>query len=310
MAGILTITLNPAVDISATVDVLRPHDKLRTRRLDYAAGGGGINVARTATTLGTPSTAVTVLGGCPGDHFRTMATHEGIDLIPVEGGGTTRESFKIFETRRGLEYRFVPPGPHQPGEVGDAVMDRVKALLEDGDFAFIVLSGSFPPGLPDDIIPRLAELGKQRNKRVIVDTSGPPLKTAAKTDLFLIKPNIHEVSELADGRHCGYRAAARKLARAGNLSAVIVTLGRDGAYLATPEIECQFRPPAVEAVSTVGAGDTFIGALCHAITQDWALADACRLGVAAATAAVAIPATEAVKREDIHEFYDRVNAVP
>jgi len=193
-AAILTVTPNPAIDLSASTQTVTPEHKLRCTDVRRDPGGGGINVARVLTRFGVRCRALYPAGPVLGRLLRQLLDDEGVSSIPVEIAGETRESFTVLEHASGREYRFVLSGPQLQRSEWQACLDAVATLPEAP--AWVVASGSLPAGVPDDFFARLARAARARGARMVLDTSGPPLAAALEEGVYLSKPNLRELREL------------------------------------------------------------------------------------------------------------------
>jgi 6-phosphofructokinase 2 len=177
--------------------------------------------------------------------------------------------------------------------------------------AYLVVSGSLPPGLPPTIFHELGKLATRIGARLIVDTSGPGLAAALEVGVFLVKPNYRELSSLL-GRPIendyDLEDVAQSMIKAGQSEAVLVSLGAAGAALITADDCKRFRAPVVPIQSKVGAGDSMVGGLVLALARGESLIEAARFGVAAGTAAVMTPGSELCRREDAERLYSQMVA--
>ena len=166
MKTILTLTLNPTIDVSSSVESVFPEHKLRCGSVRNEPGGGGINVSRAIRKLGGDSVAVHFCGGPTGDILRALLDAEGVTHDPIRIAGLTRQSVTILETTTGQQYRFVFPGPtFSETERLTALVHIVeKPTLPD----FIVASGSLPPGVPNEFYGQLAKVIGKRDGRMIL----------------------------------------------------------------------------------------------------------------------------------------------
>lgn len=309
MLPILTVTLNPALDITSHVAELKPRQKLRCTEPVIHAGGGGVNVSRAIHELGGQSRAFIALGGHTGAQFQSRLKVSRIvaEIWPLIG--ETRTSFTMMEDKSGLPYRFVMPGPTISIAEADAILHQLERVI--GHYpGYVVASGSLPPGTPLDFYARLGVLTRKAGGRLILDTHGDALKAATAERPYLIRLNHLEAQELAGGD--ADRAAhqlARELVEGRYAEIAIVTLGDRGAILSTTEGQVEIRPPHVEMKSGVGAGDSFVGALVFALANGRSIEDAARYGVAAAASAVTTDATELCRRADVDAFYLKTRVV-
>lgn len=298
--NIVTLTINPAIDIFVNVERVEPTRKLRCSAPKRDPGGGGINVARVAHRLGSSVAAIYPTGGAIGKLLHRLVEREGIDSLVTPSHVETRENFTAYEEATGEQYRFVLPGSALHRAEWEAVLEKLTTVREKPKF--VVASGSVPPGVPEDFFARVARASKQLGAQCLIDTSGPALKAALDEGVTLIKPNLVELSDLIGtplGNDEACIKACRKLIKDGRVQAVALTLGEQGAILVTADQAYRSQPLAIEPVSTVGAGDSFLGGLVSALASGKTLPDAFRVAVAAGSAAVLSPGTELCREEDV-----------
>lgn len=294
---IATLTLNPALDFSATTERVMPGHKLRCDETRYDPGGGGINVARAVHKLGGDAIAVYPSGGPYGAIVEGLLGAEQVPQTVVPIAGRTRESVTVLERSTGAQFRFVMPGPDlSPAEQADC-LSALMAL--DPPPAFLVVSGSMPEGVGPDMMDRLRALSRDLRAKLVVDTSGDAL--AQVRGAYLIKPSLSELSNLV-GRALqtepAQLAAARQLVEEGRAEVVVLSLGDKGALLATAETARRFFAPAVPVRSTVGAGNSLLAGILVALAEGKDIVKAVQFGVAAGSAALMHPGTELCSRED------------
>lgn len=303
MTRIVTVTLNPAVDVSTAVEQVTDTRKLRCDAALKHPGGGGINVARVVARLGGDCIALYLAGGPLGQELRGLVDAQGVRGLCVEIAGETRESFTVYEKSTGRQFRFVLPGPAIAESEWQGCAERLSTLAQSANY--IVLSGSLPPGVPVDIYAAFAHMAHAKGARVVLDSSGPALRAALEAGVFVVKPSLGELCELA-GRplasEAEWRAAALEIVRNGQAQVVVLTLGSLGALLVSGH--AVWRAPAlpVPVVSAIGAGDCLVGALVWALDRNFPLAEAFRHGLAAATASLASTGTGLCKAEDIERL--------
>lgn len=194
MTDIVTVTLNPAVDVATSIDQVADTRKLRCSAARRDPGGGGINVARVVQRLGGDCVALYLAGGATGQMLRQLLDAEHVAGVCIEIAGETRENFSVMETSTGREYRFVLPGPAVTEREWQCCIDHIDAL--DVPPRYLVTSGSLPPGAPTDIYARLASSARARGTRVVLDTSGPALAAALDAGVWLVKPSLNELRDL------------------------------------------------------------------------------------------------------------------
>ncbi len=213
----------------------------------------------------------------------------------------------MYEEATTLQYRFNLPGPTlQEGE-WRRCLDTIAALDPQPDY--LVASGSLPPGVPSDFYAQLARMGQQLGARVIVDTSQQALREAVRAGVFLIKPNLRELSQLAQrelGDEADQEAVAEEIVRSGGCDAMVVSLGAAGVLLVTQHGATRVRAPTVPIRSKVGAGDSMVAGIVLSLARGLPLPDAVRFGVAAGAAAVMTPGSELCRRDDAERLYARL----
>ena len=298
MPRLVTLTLNPAVDLATKVGRVVAEDKLRCERPSQDPGGGGINVARAAIRLGAEALAVFPAGGPTGHLLVDAVRREDVPVEVVESSEPTRQNVSVTETSTDRQFRFVMPGAPLTEAELSACHDRVAEAGAD----LIVASGSLPPGTDDETYARLVR--DCDGTRVIVDTSGPPLRAAVDAGAWLVKPNLRELADLV-GRDleddADVEAAARELL-GGGTQAVVVSMGAGGALLVTEDDRYQVRSPTVPIRSRVGAGDSSVAGIGTAVLRGYDLRDAVRHGVAAGAAAVMTEGSDLCRAEDVERL--------
>jgi 6-phosphofructokinase 2 len=308
---IVTLTLNPALDVSTAVPRVEPAHKLRCEPPRFDPGGGGINVARVIRRLGGSALAVYPEGGTTGQRLSYLLKAEGTPTRPARIVGETRESFTVMDQSAGAEYRFVLPGPRLSSAELDACLDTaVGATMPSG---FITVSGSLPPGVGPECLTDLAGRARAAGLRLVVDTSGPPLAAALEAGVYLAKPNLRELSDLMGCPLPDTAArvrACRDLIARGGTAALALSLGAEGALLVTSDAAWSSPGLPVEPVSSVGAGDSFLGGFLWALSRNMGLLDGFRHAMAAGTAALLSPGTELCRQADVARLLDQVAVAP
>jgi 6-phosphofructokinase 2 len=298
MKPILTLTLNPAIDIACAAAQVVPQHKLRTHGERMDPGGGGVNVARVLHELGAPATAMILSGGVFGRHLEALIAAEGVACHPIPIAGNTRIAMTVHDEAAGAEYRFVGEGPQvQPAEI-----EAVAQALAQADAEWLVISGSLPRGIATDMLARLVRVAHEAGRRVVLDTSGPALRAALGHGLALIKPSLREFEELVGHplpTEAAQDEAALRLVREGAAERIAVSLSADGALLATQAGIVRRPAIPVKAIGTVGAGDSFLAARTLALARDEAPESALAWGLAAGAAAVMSTGTARPKRATI-----------
>lgn len=304
-ATIRTLTMNPAIDLSVTVDQVAAEKKLRCRDPRRDPGGGGINVARAVVRLGGEARAVFAAGGSSGALLSRLLEGESVPADPVEVDDFTRENLVVSEERSDRQFRFIMPGP----ELTEEEQDRLAAAALNATPDYLVASGSLPPGVPTDFYARLARTARDQGTQLVLDTSGEALSEGAGSGVFLLKPNLRELGQLV-GREVSedpaQEEAALELIANNRAQIVVVSLGAAGVLLVSGDRSERIHAPTVPIRSRVGAGDSTVAGIVRALARGDDVATAVRYGVAAGAAAVMTPGTELCRREDTDRLFHRL----
>jgi len=307
MPRIATLTMNPTIDVSYDVGRMQHTHKMRTANEQYAPGGGGINVARVFTRLGGTAINFYLSGGETGPALDGLLADHDLDCrrIPIEGA--TRIASAVHELDTGKEYRFTPSGPTIDETEWRACL---TALVDAFPLDAVVLSGSLPPGVPVDFYAQVAQVAARSGTPVVLDTSGPSLAAALEVGgLLLVKPSQGELAALV-GRPLettdDIASEAMRLVTSGTARLVAVTLGHRGAVLASGSGTTFLPAPQIEAKSAVGAGDSFVAAMVHALLSGRDDHHAFCLGMAAGSAAVLSPGSGLAHPEDIARLHAQI----
>lgn len=307
MTAIVTITPNPAIDVSTSTPRIEPDRKIRCSQQRRDPGGGGINVARVIKRLGGEVLAIYPAGGFTGQLLRTLMEREGVPSKTIDSIEETREDFTVTDESIGRQYRFVLPGPSLRGEEWQACLHALRAVTPSPKF--VVASGSLPPNVPSDFYAQVATIAKQIGAKMVLDSSGGALSEALKVGAFLIKPNLRELCELAAADLAdegAWLAAARGQIASGRAEIVALSLGHLGALLVTSDRALRARLLPIKPVSTVGAGDSFLAGMVHGLAAGDDMTEALGLAVAAGSAAVLNVGTDLCDPRTVGRLKDQV----
>jgi 6-phosphofructokinase 2 len=306
MNRIVTITFSPCIDKSTSVSELLPEKKLHCASPKLEPGGGGVNVARAINKLGGIATAIYPAGGYTGKFLRFLVEKEGLHSIVIHTENETRENITVFENATNKQFRFGMPSSLMHNKEWEDLLSIVASI--DG-LEFLVASGSLPPGVPLDVFGRLAKIAKNKNAKFIVDTSGEPLKHATEEGVFLIKPNMDELSFLAGKKELhqqDIKQFANEMIVSGKCENIVVSMGAKGALLFTSDDAISYIPPSVDVKSTVGAGDSMVGGIIYSISMGQSMPEAVQYGVACGTSATMHAGTELCNKEIADDLFSRV----
>ncbi|WP_238018026.1 1-phosphofructokinase family hexose kinase [Dactylosporangium sp. AC04546] len=246
---IVTVTLNPALDLTYTVDALVPQATNRVRTVAERPGGKGLNVASVLHALGEPVLATGLLGGPTGAHIEALVRFPAA-FVPIAGDSRRTVTIVDATDATGLW----EPGPTVTGAEWAAFLDHFAVLLPEADA--VVLSGSLPQGLPPDAYAVLVRAARAQGVPTILDTSGEPLRHGVGAAPDIVKPNEHELAAL--GQHPTDAIAA-------GVRAVVVSLGHRGLHAHTADGTWRMPPPAVVTGNPTGAGDACVAALARGL---------------------------------------------
>lgn len=298
MKTITTLTINPSLDKSTHFTGLIAEQKIRCEKPRYDAGGGGINVSKAIAKLGGKSTCIFTSGGSSGEMLEDLIAKEKLESNVIKTKNWTRENFIAFENKTKAQYRFGFPGNEFSEDEKDKILQTIKDLQTD----YLVISGSLNEGLSTNFYQKISEIAKESNIKVIVDTSGEALKKVLETGVYLIKPNIGELAKLIGVERLELpevEKAAKKLIEDKSAEIVVVSLGADGAILVAKDETHLVRAPKVEKKSTVGAGDSMVGGMVWALSQNKTLKEIIQIGICCGTAATMNEGTQLFKAEDV-----------
>ena len=305
MKSILSLTINPAIDASCSVENVFPDHKLRSGPVCHEPGGGGVNVSRAIRNLGEDSTVFYLAGGPSGQMLGLLLDREGLKHEAMLIEDWTRENFTVTERTSGQQYRFVTPGPDLRAEEWQGCLAKIANLDPMPDF--VVASGSLPPGAPTDFYGRLAKVVSAKDSRFVLDTSGAPLADGLRSGgVYLVKPSMRELRALV-GRELVHEKeqeeAATKIVENGRAEIVVVSMGAAGAVLVTAKGCTRTPAPAVPVKSKVGAGDSMVAGIVLGLAREMPAREAVRFGIACGSAAVMMPGTQLCRREDAERLF-------
>jgi tagatose 6-phosphate kinase len=279
-----TVTLNASVDKLYLVKKVALGSVMRVYSVKNSAGGKGLNVARIISLLGEEPFALGITGGKTGEYLEELLKRDEIQYDFAKSPNETRACVNVRDQSSGVQTEFLEAGEEVPSEVLSDFMEKyLKALSHS---SVIVLSGSLPPGVPKDYYADLVEAAKNAGKKVIADTSGAALRCAAKALPTLIKPNLDEIQELSGREIRGISDAARAAKELFHLGVpiVAVSMGAEGVVVASEEGAYLGSPPKLQAINTVGCGDSLVAGFAVGLKRRKPLKEMIRLAVTAAAA--------------------------
>lgn len=303
---IVTVTMNPAIDKTVEIDTLCPGGLNRIQRVEYDAGGKGINVSKTIKELGGESIAVGFLGGNSGRTIENVLNQKGIrnDFVWVDQ--ETRTNTKVFE-KSGELTELNEPGPVISPEQSQELLDKISAYASEG--TLVILAGSIPSGVDSDIYAQIIQMVHEKGGKVLLDADGKLFRQALKAVPDIIKPNRVELEEYMG---IDYRASEKELLDAAEkflesgIETIAVSMGKSGAMFVRDGYQVKCPALSVKSHSTVGAGDAMVAALAYAWDQKLGSEDTVKLCMAASAGAVTTVGTKPPSREVVDELINRV----
>jgi 1-phosphofructokinase family hexose kinase len=308
---ILVVALNPALDVTHHVAGANWAGTNRPFAVHARAGGKGLNVARTLRALGRPVTLTGFAGGLTGEAVTDSLTGTGIDVRLTWIAGETRRTFTVADTVSGSAALFNEPGPavsaQEYGQFAAAYLDAL------GSSAAVVLSGSVPDQLPDDVYAELIAAAGRTGVPAILDASGSALTAGVVAGPAIVKPNLSELEDVAGASlHTragpdltGVERAARALITAG-AGAAVASLGADGLLAVSGNEVWKASPPGPVHGNPIGAGDAVVAGLADALVAGAAWPERLRHAVALGTAAAAAPVAGEFDAADYNRLHPDV----
>lgn len=303
MHKIITLTVNPALDVYTTAEKLEPEKKLRCTPASKDPGGGGVNVSRVLKRLGSIARTIYTRGGYTGEIFGKLLTGENIDQNPVDIKNDLRQNFAVSETSTGKLYRFGFPGASLDKEEYEQLLEKIKAIT---NAEFLIASGSLPPGAPKGFYSQVATIAKKKNIKFIVDTSGEPLREVLSVGAYLIKPNKDELQDLTGKKARNekeQKLLLKEVLETYPVEVIVLSLGPKGAILATKDNIEHYPAPKVEFISSIGAGDSMVAGIVCSLSRGNPIEKAVLYGLACGSATIKSPGTELLNRDDVESLY-------
>lgn len=301
---ILAVTMNPSVDRTLFINGLTPFDANRVLKSETDAGGKGINAARIIAELGEEVLAMGFLAGKTGGYVRHVLKAEGVSESFIEVGGETRTNLSIEDGSGNPPTTFNEKGAAVSAQHQNRLYEQIAALASSS--SFLTAGGSLPPNVPSNAYARIVDVAS--GCKTVIDADGDALKEAVNARPYMIKPNADEAGRLL-GREIATADqgvdAAREI-RSNGIQVVVVSMGKLGAALACEEGTYFATPPTIEAVSTIGAGDSLVGGMLVGMVQGRTIREALTLGVAAGAATAATGGAEIGRKQKIDELFGKV----
>ena len=303
---IITLTLNPAFDIHCYTPNFAPYHENLARITDRDASGKGVNISRALTVRGIENLAVVVLGDENGEDFSRLLDADALNYRAITVSGRIRENITLHtdganETRISFEGFLAD----------DRLLDEVLSVIEEYplDGAIVTFTGRAATGLSMGRIKEFLRALRSMGARIVIDSKSFTLDDIIEVKPYLIKPNQEEISEYLGRAITDFsevRAAAEELYRVG-IENVMISLGAEGALLVCADGSYVAVPPKIDALSTIGAGDSTVAGFISVADSARDGGDRLRMAVAYGTAACLTSGTRPPRREDVDTVYEGVS---
>lgn len=303
---IVTVTMNPAIDKTVEVGEFQHGGLNRIRKVEYDAGGKGINVSKTICELGGTTIATGFLGGNGGRTIENVLKQKGISCDFIWVDGETRTNTKVFEESGALT-ELNEPGPSIPPEDLEELLRKLDEYAAED--TLFVLSGSIPAGVDKEIYAEIIRRVHKKGSKVLLDADGELFRRGLKAGPDMIKPNRVELEEYAQ---LDYRASEEELLKIAEdftgkgIETIAVSMGQSGAIFVTGDSKVKCPALSAKAHSTVGAGDAMVAALAYAWDRKFPEEETIRLCMAVSAGAVTTVGTKPPSKELVEELKEQV----
>ena len=303
---IVTVTMNPAIDKTVEIGYLQQGGLNRISKVEYDAGGKGINVSKTICELGGKSIATGFLAGNAGRTIKNVLDEKGIQNDFVWIKGETRTNTKVFE-ENGMVTELNEPGAVPSADELKELIDKLEGYASKD--TLFVLAGSVPNGMDKDIYAEIIDTVHKKDAAVFLDADGELFRSGLKAMPDIIKPNRLELEEYA---RFDYKASEQEIANIARrlidegISTVAVSMGKCGAMLLKKDYEAKAPALSVKAHSTVGAGDAMVAALSYAFENSLDNDETLKLGIATSAGAVTTIGTKPPAKELVMKLKEDV----
>lgn len=303
---ILTVTLNAAIDKRYVVDEFKEGEVNRVRECAYVPGGKGLNVSKPAAVAGAEVVATGFVGGHAGNYIEASLKDYNVKSAFYHLEAESRSCINIWDEKKCCQTEFLEPGFTVTEEEFQGFVEKFTELVKDADV--VAMSGSVPKGLDGTAYQRLVKIVKDAGKKVILDTSGKLLEMGIEAAPSMIKPNIDEIRMLT-GKQCDriedIIEAAEEVHKRG-VEVVAVSLGADGSLAVCDEGVFRAIVPKVDAVNTVGCGDSMIAGFALGFSEGLSVEETLKKASAISAAAALREETGYFVMEDMERLYPQI----
>lgn len=305
-AKVLTVTLNPSIDKTITVEKFVPYGLNRVLKTRQDPGGKGINVAKVLKNFGVDVTVFGLIAGSQGKLLKDFLNRAEIETDFLQIPGETRTNLKIFDESINKMTEINETGFQVTPEILDSFRNKFKESIQGA--AMVVLSGSLPPGIPDDFYAECIAVAKSEGIKTVLDADAGALSEGIKAVPYAVKPNIHEL-ELLNGRHFTNSNevvdAVKALINTG-IEIVIVSMGADGAIVANKDEAYKVDSWDIAVKSATGAGDSMVGSLVYSLLRNDSLYEIAKITTAAGTITASKEGTQICTGNEVLQSLENV----
>lgn len=306
-SSVVTVTLNPALDKTVTLPWFQIGGLNRVQQMRLDPGGKGINVAKVLTKFGLDVTATGFMAGLQGRVLCKQLEEQGIQADFLAITGEVRTNLKIYEEETKITTEINEPGFTVQADDLLHFREKLSDLLKQA--TLLVVGGSLPPGVPDDVYRDYIEMANRRGVKTILDADGIPLQEGIKAKPFAVKPNVFELEQWI-GHELDTEeniiSAAKELLREG-VSLAVISMGSQGSIVMDGHETYRFRPFPITPKSTVGAGDSMVAALAYSLLEGKSLAEAGILATTAGTVTASKSGTQVCTLSEVQASLARVH---
>lgn len=303
---ILTVTLNAAIDKRYVVEEFKVGEVNRVKECAYVPGGKGLNVSKPAAVAGAEVVATGFVGGHAGNYIEASLKDYHVKSAFYHLDAESRSCINIWDEKNCVQTEFLEPGFTVTESEFQGFVEEFKELIKKADV--VAMSGSVPKGLDGTAYQKLVKVVKDAGKKVILDTSGKLLEMGIEACPTMIKPNIDEIRMLT-GKGCneiGEIIEAAKEIHARGVEVVAVSLGADGSLAVSDEGVFRAIVPKIDAVNTVGCGDSMIAGFALGFAEGLSLEETLRKASAISAAAALREETGYFVMEDMQRLYPQI----
>lgn len=303
---ILTVTLNAAIDKRYVVEEFKVGEVNRVKECAYVPGGKGLNVSKPAAVAGAEVVATGFVGGHAGNYIEGSLKDYHVKSAFYHLESESRSCINIWDEKNCVQTEFLEPGFTVTESEFQGFVEEFKELVKQADV--VAMSGSVPKGLDGNAYQKLVKVVKDAGKKVILDTSGKLLEMGIEACPTMIKPNIDEIRMLT-GKECneiGEIIEAAKEIHARGVEVVAVSLGADGSLAVSDEGVFRAIVPRIDAVNTVGCGDSMIAGFALGFAEGLGIEETLRKASAISAAAALREETGYFVMEDMQRLYPQI----